>query len=143
VQQFADEQRVVAQAQRLIRGVGIGLGGLLFMTGGILIYNAIRLTVIARRREIRIMQLVGATRATVRIPFLIEGIVQGLIGGGLACLILMAAQASLANFLSTLDAFQRPEPFPMGLALAALCTAGALYGLLCSYIAVREPTRTP
>ncbi|MBC8064346.1 MAG: ABC transporter permease, partial [Chlorobia bacterium] len=77
----------LAQAQSIVSWLGFAVGGLLFITAGILIYNAIRLTVISRRLEIRIMQLVGASFLTVRVPFYIEGIVQGLIGGGVAVFI--------------------------------------------------------
>lgn len=45
-----------------------GLGSLLLITAGILIYNAIRLTILARRREIRIMELVGASHFTIARP---------------------------------------------------------------------------
>lgn len=49
-----------------------------------IIDNAIRLTIYARRREIRIMQLVGATDGFIRAPFLLEGMVHGVVGGLLA-----------------------------------------------------------
>jgi len=51
----------------------------------ILIWNTIRTAMFARRREIEVMKLVGATNWFIRIPFMIEGLVQGLIGALLAC----------------------------------------------------------
>lgn len=135
------EQRLVDQILRLIRWLGGFLGGLLFLTGGILIYNAIRLTVLSRRLEIRIMQLVGASRLTVQVPFLIEGIVQGAAGGFVAFLLLSTGQALVLNFLRTLDALSAPPQFPFLLAAGVMTGAGAVYGLLCSSFAVREPLR--
>ena len=55
-----------------------------------LIGNTVRMAVFARRKEISIMKLVGATNWFIRIPFLIEGIVEGLIGGVLAVLAIFA-----------------------------------------------------
>jgi cell division transport system permease protein len=52
----------------------------------LLISNAIRLSIFARRKEIEVMKLVGASDRFVRTPFVFEGLVQGLIGAGLAAL---------------------------------------------------------
>jgi cell division transport system permease protein len=51
-----------------------------------LIWNTIRTAMFARRREIEVMKLVGATNWFIRIPFMLEGLLQGLIGGVLSCL---------------------------------------------------------
>src|SRR3712207_7124856 len=59
----------------------------LFLVSSILlISNAIRLSIFARRKEIEVMKLVGASDSFVRTPFVFEGLVQGLIGAGLAAL---------------------------------------------------------
>ena len=112
----------------------------MLVTSGILIYNAIRMTVLARRREIRIMQLVGATRFMVWAPMLIEGIVQGAIGGTLAALVLWSAHSIVqATIVKSLYAFSQMAAFPVNQAFLVLGLAGASYGLVCSMIAVREP----
>ncbi|QXC62783.1 permease-like cell division protein FtsX [Aquihabitans sp. G128] len=56
----------------------------LLLASGLLILNTIRTAMFARRREIEVMKLVGATNWFIRIPFMLEGLVQGLVGGGLA-----------------------------------------------------------
>lgn len=61
-----------------------GIGSLLAVIAVVLLYNTIRLTISARRDIIEIMQLVGATSAFIRRPFVVEGFVQGLIGALLA-----------------------------------------------------------
>jgi cell division transport system permease protein len=60
---------------------------LLFLIASVLlISNAIRLSIFARRKEIEVMKLVGASDGFVRTPFVIEGLLQGLVGAGLAAL---------------------------------------------------------
>jgi len=80
--------RAVAVA-KVIRLVGIGMCTALLLAAALITFNAIRLSVFARRREIRIMQLVGATDGFIRMPFLIEGTVHGLLGAAVASLVLL------------------------------------------------------
>jgi cell division transport system permease protein len=136
-----DEQLLMEEILTFCRWLGGVLGGLLLITAGILIYNAIRLTVVARRREIRIMQLVGASQFTVRTPFVIEGMVQGAIGGALSALLIMGAQSGLLSFISTMTFGKNFPPFPLWSAMAWLSLAGALFGFICSSLAVREPLK--
>lgn len=134
-----NEQQIISQIQALVKWLATALGGLLFVAGGILIYNAIRLTIISRRLEIRIMQLVGASFLTIRIPFYIEGIVQGTLGGLVGGLILFPCQAVLASAVKSTTKFQVP-PIPASM-VGLLCLLGAIYGLVCSMVAVRAPLR--
>ena len=67
-------------AQRAMLIVGIGL----LVAALLLILNTIRMAMFARRREIEVMKLVGATNWFIRVPFMLEGIVQGIVGAGLA-----------------------------------------------------------
>lgn len=64
--------------------IGSALGSFILLVAMILVFNTIRLTIYAKRDLIRAMKLVGATNAFIRRPFLIEGILQGIIGGGIA-----------------------------------------------------------
>lgn len=141
VQYLADDQKVLSASMRFISWLSLVVGGLCFLTAGILIYNAIRLTVVARRREIRVMQLVGASFATIRVPFLIEGAMQGLFGGLLATLLLYSVHAYLAYRLTDFSALGKMGAFPTMAALPTLCLAGAGFGALCSALAVRNPLR--
>jgi cell division transport system permease protein len=76
------------RALRLVRGAGIGLGSVLALATLLIVANTIRLAVYARRDELEILSLVGASRTYVRVPFLLEGIVQGAIGGVLGVALL-------------------------------------------------------
>ncbi|HET7295221.1 MAG TPA: permease-like cell division protein FtsX [Vicinamibacteria bacterium] len=87
----------LATAVRLVRGLGGILGGILALAGVFTISNVIRLTVYARQDELDIMRLVGATRAYVRGPFVVEGMLQGGLGGLLAVGLLYAAIRVLAR----------------------------------------------
>lgn len=64
--------------------IAAALGSFILLVAMILVFNTIRLTIYAKRDLIRAMKLVGATNAFIRRPFLIEGILQGLIAGGAA-----------------------------------------------------------
>lgn len=76
--------KLIKQMQDLVAAVrigGIGLMFLLFAATLLIVVNTIRLTVIARATDIYIMKLVGATESFVRWPFVIEGIIIGVLGG--------------------------------------------------------------
>jgi cell division transport system permease protein len=68
--------------------VGALLGGILVLAGVFTISNVIRLTVYARQDELDIMRLVGATRSYVKGPFVLEGMIQGGLGGLVSVLLL-------------------------------------------------------
>lgn len=136
-----DEQQFVDQSLRLIRWLGAVFGGLLFLTGGVLIYNAIRLTVHSRRLEIRTMQLVGASKGMVRIPFLIEGIFQGALGGVIATFMIQGGNELILRFLQSMKSDISAPTFPLWALLGIFTGIGAFYGLLCSLLAVRAPLR--
>lgn len=78
-----------ARITALILGVALCFGTILIVS------NTIRLTVYARREEIEIMSLVGATNAFVRAPFVMEGMIQGLLGGAVAVAALFALEEGL------------------------------------------------
>jgi cell division transport system permease protein len=82
---------------RLVRGLGALLGGILVLAGVFTISNVIRLTVYARQDELDIMRLVGATRAYVTGPFVVEGMLQGALGGVLSVGMLWIAFRMLAR----------------------------------------------
>ena len=73
----------------LVRSVGVVVLSMLFLSTLLIISNTIRLTVFARRRDIEIMQMVGAAEWFIRWPFVLEGIFQGVLGAtlsaGLVC----------------------------------------------------------
>ena len=81
----ADKQvRALLNGIRIVRNLFFAMAAVLLAASVFLIVNTIRLATYARRREIEVMKLVGASNWFVRVPFLAEGFVQGAIGAGLA-----------------------------------------------------------
>src|SRR5205809_1700180 len=78
-------------AVSIVRGVGLVLGSVLTIAAALTVANVVRLALYARRDEIEIMQLVGAPRAYIRGPFVMEGVLQGGLGAALAIGALAAA----------------------------------------------------
>ncbi len=133
-------ERVVARAKL----AGLFLFGALAVATAVLVSNTLRLAVFARREEIEIMKLVGATDGFVTAPFLIEGALQGLLGGALAVLSLLAAHALLVPRIGATVALAREitlaDTLPPGL-VAALVLGGAAVGFLGSALSVARTLR--
>ncbi|RMD91983.1 MAG: ABC transporter permease [Calditrichaeota bacterium] len=107
--------------------VGIGLGFLSFF----LIANNIRLTIYAKRRIIETMRLVGATPSMIWGPFFIQGSLEGLLGGGLAALMLLSMLHGLSLYFET-------KIFVPEYTLSGLLLLGAMFGVVGSIFGVRR-----
>lgn len=134
----AEVQAFLKESLTLIRFMGISLGGLMLITSAVLIFNAIRLTILARSKELGIMSLVGASRSTIWSPLLIEGVVQGSIGGAIAGIVLWAVYGMIAVVALRFQALGIGA-FPTSNVLILLISCGAVFGLICSILAVRQP----
>lgn len=80
-----DEFEVISTLSNFIRVVTLITSLVLLLVAVGLIWNTIRTAMFARRREIEVMKLVGATNWFIRVPFMLEGLLQGLIGGVVSC----------------------------------------------------------
>lgn len=124
---------------RRARLVGLALFGALSLATAVLVANTLRLAVYARRDEIEIMKLVGATDSFVGVPFLLEGVLQGLAGAALAVLALLGAQAALLPRLRDAVALAarltRADLLPANL-LLGLLAGGAVLGLAASSLSL-------
>ena len=118
-----------------IRNIAAATGvvlGIAFAAVAIIIISAsIRMTVLARAREIGIMRLVGATDAFVRRPFLFDGFAKGVLGGVLALLFTWGAHTVVSK------SFLQTDFFPPSLAVVGVA-AGAMLGTLVSAFSVRR-----
>jgi len=134
-----------ARAMALIRGIGIAIGVVLALATLLIVSNTIRLAVYARRDEIEILRLVGAGRSFVSIPFLVEGFIQGSLGGIVAVTLLYGffriLLPGLEGGLEFLLGFAKPV-FVGAEGMLALVVAGALLGTLGSGFALFERSRT-
>ena len=106
VDNIVSSNQVIAQILRLAKGVKYVTAGILVLLVIIsvsIISNTIKLTVHSRRKEISIMKYVGATNNFIRWPFLVEGVVIGVIAGLLSVGIVGLAYTGIANKLSGTD----------------------------------------
>jgi cell division transport system permease protein len=114
-----------------VSNLTLGLGLLISLSAIFLVSNTIRLAIYAKRHLIRTMELVGATRTFIRLPFLLEGIVQGGLGGIVASALLYslleyALQLVTVDFT---DVIHR-EPWFYAVLLAAGCVLGLTGGMI-------------
>jgi len=123
------------------RGGGAGLAILVFAAVAFVMANVLRLAVYARREEIEIMLLVGATPGFVRGPFLVAGLLQGLIASivalGLVEAVRRGALAYAGSHSGALLDLAAGRPLAVSLALL-LSAVGFVVGLAGSYLAVRR-----
>ena len=127
----------LSTAVRLVRGVGAVLGGILVLAGIFTISNVIRLTVYARQDELDIMRLVGATRAYVTGPFVVEGMIQGGLGGLLSLgLLWVAFRVTARDALAASDLMGRAVVFLPADVCLAIVAGGMLVGVVGSLISL-------
>ena len=103
VKKIEASNKVIDQVLRLAKGIRVVTAAiliLLIIISTSIIANTIKLTVHARRKEISIMKYVGATNSFIRWPFLIEGVVIGILAGLLSVLVIGAAYTVIANKIS-------------------------------------------
>ena len=113
---------------------GTGLGIVLALVATIIIGATIRMAILARTREIEIMRLVGATNGFVRLPYLIDGIGKGILGGVLATLLVWLSNGVVSRNLVATEFFDARQ-----ISLGIL--AGAMLGLVGSWISVGRHLR--
>ena len=144
--QYVDEavQRV-SQLNRGLNWVSLAVTTLLTLTAIGVITTTIQLIVMARRREIEVMQLVGATSLWIYLPFILQGLTLGVVGAAIAWALLVSLQQFLKNLL-----IQQPEfvqflanglqlnPVQRWLLPLILLCFGGTVGLLGSLFAVRK-----
>jgi cell division transport system permease protein len=126
---------------RTIELVAIGIGLILSAAAVTIIANTIRLTLFARRDEIAILQLIGATKAFIRIPYLLEGAVLGGLGSAISLFMLKTLyelfrqQMRTTGRLSGLD--QLMMFFPLSICLM-LVAVGIVLGCAGSFVSLRR-----
>lgn len=148
--QYVDEavQRI-AQLNRGFNWFSLTVTSVLTLTAIAVINTTIRLIVLARRREIEVMQLVGATRSWIYLPFLMQGVTFGVVGSAIAVGLIQGVQQSLrkvlaeqADFVQFLTTSASTQPFAWLALPLILLSFGALVGLVGSVFAVRRFAKT-
>ena len=129
----------ILKATGLVKLLTASLAALFTFASVALVANTIRLSIFARRREVEVMKLVGATNWFIRWPFVIEGVVVGFMGGVLAALTLLIAKETLVDPLSDRFALlAAPDTIDFGLLVGVLLAACVLVSALGSGITLRR-----
>ena len=123
-----------------VRTLGLGLMVLLGFSAVILISMNIRLSVEARKEEIQVMKYVGASNSFIVWPFILEGMLLGILGGGIACILVLLSYNAVLNLI--LSSLTFLTFVPMGeialLIISGMLLIGLLLGAIGSAIAVRK-----
>jgi len=125
--------RGLLNATDVVRWIFYGLVAILSLSSLFLIVSTIRLATFARRREIEVMKLVGASNSFVRIPFMAEGVVQGVIGAFLAIGVVAGLKLGFDSWFSSPTGFFREFYVTSANAMAIsifVLGAGVLIGFL-------------
>lgn len=100
IERIVDQSRFLERlfaVARVFRVGGLLISFVMLVAAAVLIANTVRMGLFARRKEIGIMRLVGATNWRIRIPFLVEGLFESLVGAGAAILFLFALKVAFIN----------------------------------------------
>lgn len=123
---------------------GVIVGIILLALSLVIIHHTIELTLYARRREMFIMSLVGATPGTIALPFLLEGIVYGLLGAGVSLGVLLPLYQVAIKQMSANFQFSLANGGPaMTAGILTVVIAGAALGFIGSVISVLKYLRSP
>jgi cell division transport system permease protein len=138
---LAEEQLdLISKLQGFVSTYTTGLWIALMFSSGLLIWNTIRTAMFARRREIEVMKLVGATDWFIRVPFMLEGLIQGLVGAVVAVVAMIGINSRWTSGVqdfpeqSGMTALVVVDGYQWTVALVIL-VFGALLGMVFSGIA--------
>lgn len=143
VEQDGDIAEMLLKVRQIVLIAGGWIIGMLLLVSLFIIANTIKLTVYSRRLEISIMKAVGATNAFIRLPFVIEGMVLGLVSGGVSYGLLYVVYDKLSEMLTaSMTGILSMGTVPFAtlwwqLLLAFLC-GGMLVGMLGSAVSMRK-----
>jgi cell division transport system permease protein len=142
----SDQAEVIRDANKLLKNSGIAITAFLFIISSILIFITIRLTVHYHKKELEIMDLVGAEGWFIKLPFIVDGIIYGILGGLFSSaiiflfknLILQKSQQLVPKLNSFFSEIQWPDlTAPLMFKLVLTVTLiGATIGALSSFLAI-------
>jgi cell division transport system permease protein len=139
IQDREDETEKILSATSTIKILLASLAGLLVLASILLVANTIRLSIFARRREVEVMRLVGATNWFIRWPFVIEGLLVGFAAGVVAVALLWLAKVTVVDPWSDRFAvIAAPETIEFGVLVLVLLAAATAVSALGSGITLRR-----
>lgn len=128
--------KILDRVVKILVGIDLILGVIISLSSIFVVANTIKLTVFARRKQIEIMELVGATHRFIVSPFIVEGIIEGLLAGGVASGLLFGVYSIFAFRLGDFIEVSR-ELFII------ILVFGTLLGYIGSHVSVRRFLRAP
>ena len=102
----AEEIEQLQNLSSVLNVLGLGMAVVLGMSAVVLIANTIRLAIYARRDEVAVMKLVGASNWFIRVPFLLEGLIEGVLGAALAVFTVWLGSSRLAEATQSFELFR-------------------------------------
>lgn len=140
VQFGGDAVKKLLRVTKLFRTVSLATTAILLMAATMLIANTIRLAIYARRKEVGIMKLVGATNWFIRVPFIFEGIAESLLGAALATGVIYAGKTLILDQLQHEIVFLPVTvgPFVILRIFISLLAVGIVIGAIGSSLALRR-----
>ncbi len=142
VDEVKDEKELVDKllaVTSVLRNGVLAVALIMLVSAAGLIANTVRMAVFARRKEIGIMKLVGATNWFIRVPFLIEGMVQGMFGAAAAILSLFVIKAAFIDTLrNKIGFFPLVQTDDVVFTVPFLILAGVLVSVVASLLAMRR-----
>jgi cell division transport system permease protein len=130
------------QVTRVLQLVFLIVAVILLLSASVLILNTIRLAIFARRREVSVMKLVGATNWFIRVPFMFEGVIQGLLGAVVAAIVVIVLHVvldALGSGQTTNILYQmRLSTHEVALTSLVVLVVGVLIGSFGSALGIRR-----
>jgi cell division transport system permease protein len=134
-----DKAQRILNVSNVINSIFLLAGVILLIASTILIANTIRLSIFSRRREIEVMKLVGATNWFVRGPFMLEGLLCGLVGSALAVILLfLSKEIALPSIIPRLESGPGVQAISFWANALILLAIGLLLGAAGSGLTLRR-----
>jgi cell division transport system permease protein len=132
--------RELTSVSNVLQIVLLVIALVLLVSALVLILNAIRMAIFSRRREVGVMRLVGATSWFIRLPFMVEGLVQGLIGAVVAAGIVLLGDLGIRTLIRHVGQFSSAVVPGHDLIVTEVFVVlmGAVIGAVGSAVAVRK-----
>ena len=128
---YSDIAEQLTSLDNLVTSVGFWIVLILSLVSLFIISYTIRVTMFSRRLEISIMKSVGATKWFVRVPFIVEGVIIGLLSGGVASGLLVLVYNKLVSSIASIPLFSPVDIGPITWRITLIfMLAGALFGAL-------------
>ncbi len=134
--------KAMLEVTSVVQKVALGVAAVLLLSAVVLILNTIRVAIFGRRREVAVMKLVGATNWFIRLPFMLEGLIEGMAGSLIAAGVLVLMRSAVGSLIArfkvgVLSSVVVPASEALSTQLL-IVGIGAAVGLIGSAFAVRR-----